>query len=96
VLAHQSQIVWNELGVHVNQYREAVLEYLRRMHLSATDPRGLAVIAREVGRQAQMAAMLDVFRLITFSYIFMAPLVFLLRKGTLQRGGPPAAVASDH
>jgi len=97
VLAHQSQILWNELGAHVNQYHAAVLEYLGRMHLPATDRRGLAVIAREVGRQAQMGAMLDVFKLITFSYLFMVPLVFLLKKSTTQRQGPiRIAAASDH
>jgi DHA2 family multidrug resistance protein len=94
VLAHQSQILWNELGAHVNQYHAALGEYLGRLHLSATDPRGLAVVAREVGRQAQMGAMLDVFKLITFSYVFLVPLVFLLRKGTPQRAGP--APAADH
>ena len=94
LLAHQSQILWNELGAHVNQYHAAVVDYLGRMHLGPTDRRGLAVIAREVGRQAQMGAMLDVFKLITFSYVFLVPLVFLLRKGTLQRAGP--APAADH
>jgi MFS transporter, DHA2 family, multidrug resistance protein len=93
VLAHQSQILWNELGAHVTQYQAGTIEYLRRMGLPPTDPRGLAVVAREVGRQAQMGAMLDVFKLITLSYVFMAPLVFLLRKGTLQRAPPPSA---DH
>jgi DHA2 family multidrug resistance protein len=94
VLAHQSQILWNELGAHVNQYHAALAEYLGRLHLAPTDPRGLAVVAREVGRQAQMGAMLDVFKLITFSYVLLVPLVFLLRKGTVQRAGP--APAADH
>ena len=44
LLAHQSQILWNELGVYVSQYHEALLDYMRRMHLSPTDPRGLAVV----------------------------------------------------
>ena len=61
-----------------------------------TDPRGLAVVAREVGRQAQMGAMLDVFKLITFSYLFMVPLVFLLKRSTTQRAGPVPAAAAEH
>jgi DHA2 family multidrug resistance protein len=93
LLAHQSQILWNELGVHVSQYHEALVEYMRRMHLSPTDPRGLAVVAYEVGRQAQMGAMLDVFKVITYSYLFMVPLVFLLKRSTTQRAGPVAAAA---
>jgi DHA2 family multidrug resistance protein len=95
VLAHQSQILWNELGAHVSQYQDALVAYMRRMHLQPTDPRGLAVVAREVGRQAEMGAMLDVFKLITLSYLFMVPLVFLLKKSTTQRAGP-VPVAADH
>src|SRR6185369_7925126 len=95
LLAHQSQILWNELGANVSQYREALVEYMRRLHLAPTDPRGLAVVARVVGQQAQMGAMLAVFKVITLSYLFMVPLVFLLKKSTTQRAGP-APVAADH
>ena len=49
------------------------------------------VVAREVGRHAQMGAMLDVFKFITFSYLFMVPLVFLLKRSTTQRAPPAAA-----
>jgi MFS transporter, DHA2 family, multidrug resistance protein len=94
LLAHQSQILWNELGAHVSQYHQALLDYMRQLNLRPTDPRGLAVVARVVGQQAQMGAMLDVFKLITLSYLFMVPLVFLLKKSTTQRAGPaPAADA---
>jgi DHA2 family multidrug resistance protein len=95
LLAHQSQIIWNELGANVSQYHEALLGYMRRLHLPPADPRGLAIVARVVGQQAQMGAMLDVFKLITWSYLFMVPLVFLLKKSTTQRSGP-APVAADH
>ena len=43
-----------------------------------------------------MGAMLDVFKLITFSYLFMVPLVFLLKKSTTQRAGPVPATATEH
>src|SRR3954470_18908791 len=95
LLAHQSQILWNELGAYVSQYHEALVDYMRRLRLPPTDPRGLAVVAREVGRQAQMGAMLDVFKLITLSYLAMVPLVFLLKKSTTQRAGP-AHPAVEH
>jgi len=96
LLAHQSQILWNELGAYVSQYQDALVSYMRRMHMQPNDPRGLAVVAREVGRQAQMGAMLDVFKLITFSYLFMVPLVFLLKKSTTQRAGPAPDAAAAH
>ena len=93
LLAHQSQVLWNELGAFVSQYREGLQDYMRHLGLAPTDPRGLAVVAREVGRQAQMGAMLDVFKVITWSYVFMVPLVFLLKRSTTQRAGSPAAAA---
>ncbi len=91
VLTHQTQVIWNELGAHVNVYRDAVAEYLSYLHLLPTDPRGLAILAREVDRQAQMGAMLDAFKLITLSYAFMLPLLFILRKSTTFGNKLPAA-----
>jgi DHA2 family multidrug resistance protein len=92
VMTHQSQIIWNELGAHITVYQGAVTEYLARLGLRPTDPRGLAIIAREIAAQAQMGALLDSFKLIAWSYAAMMPLVFLLRRST-TRTGAPAAVA---
>jgi DHA2 family multidrug resistance protein len=97
LLSHQSQVLWNELGAHVSQYHAAVGDYLRRLGLAPTDPRGLAVVAMEVGKQAQMGAMLAVFKVITWSYLFMVPLVFLLKRSTTQRAGPaPPGAGAEH
>ena len=41
-----------------------------------------------------MGAMLAVFRVITFSYVFLVPLVFLLKRSTTQRAGPVADAAA--
>ena len=70
----------NQLGAHVTVYQQEVFDYLRGLGLSPRDPRGLALIAREVAAQSQMIAMLDTFKFITLSYVFMAPLVLLLRR----------------
>lgn len=92
VMTHQTQIIWNELGAHINVYHEALIEYLRRLHLAPTDPRGLAIVAQQVATQAQLGAMLDVFKLITLSNVFMLPLLFLLQKSTIKKGAPAAAM----
>jgi DHA2 family multidrug resistance protein len=91
VMAHQAQINWNELGAHITMFQESLVDYLRRLHLSPRDPRGLAIVAREIGMQAQMVAMLDAFKMITVSYFFMAPLVLLLRKAARTTAAPPPA-----
>ena len=94
VMTHQAQIIWNELGAHVTMYQGAVVDYLARLGLRPTDPRGLALIAREIGMQAQMGALLDAFKLITWSYAFMLPLIFLLRRSTTVRAGASASAAA--
>ena len=89
-------MLWNELGAYVSQYHEALVDYMRRMHLSPTDPRGLAVVAHEVGRQAQMGAMLDVFKVITCSYIFMAAAGVPAEAQHHPAGRARAPPAADH
>jgi hypothetical protein len=49
--------------------------------LQATDPRALALLAGQVGQQAQMGAILDVFAVTAWSFLLMLPLVLLLKKG---------------
>jgi MFS transporter, DHA2 family, multidrug resistance protein len=80
LMTRQAQVIWNELGAHVNRYNPAFLEYLRSLHLSPTDPHALALVAAQVGRQAEMGAILDVFAVTAWSFLAMLPLVFLLRR----------------
>jgi DHA2 family multidrug resistance protein len=80
VMTRQDQVIWNELGAHINMYHSALTNYLGHLHMSATDPRGLAVVAQQVGVQARMGAILDAFKLITWSYVVLVPFVLLLKK----------------
>jgi DHA2 family multidrug resistance protein len=78
VLTRQTQVVWNELGGHINPYNPAVHRYFEQ--LGSADPHTVAILARQLGVQAEMIAMLDVFELITWSFILMLPLLFLMRR----------------
>jgi DHA2 family multidrug resistance protein len=80
IMSRQAQVMWNELGGHVTRYNHALIEYLRPLGLSPTDPHAMAVVAAQIGRQAEMAAMLDVFKVTTWSFLAMLPLVFLLKR----------------
>jgi DHA2 family multidrug resistance protein len=79
VLTRETQVAWNHLGGHVNPYNPALGPFLRQLGLSPDDPRALALLAQQVGQQAQMTAMLDVFVLIVWSFVLMLPLVLLLK-----------------
>jgi len=90
VLTRQAQVLWNELGANVNKFNSALQAYLAHLHLSPNDPHALAVIAQDLLRQAQIGAMLDVFKLTTWSFLLMLPLIFLLRRSR-PAAAPPAA-----
>jgi DHA2 family multidrug resistance protein len=81
LMTRQAQVLWNELGAHVTRYNHALTEYLRGLHLDPTDPRALALVAGQVGRQAQMGAIIDVFAVTAWSFLLMLPLVMLLKRG---------------
>ena len=81
IMTRQSQVIWNELGANVTRYNQAFIEYLRGLHLQPTDPKALALAASQVGQQAQMGAILDVFAVTAWSFLLMLPLVLLLRRG---------------
>jgi DHA2 family multidrug resistance protein len=80
LMTREAQVNWNELGAHITKFNPAVIEFLKPLHLAATDPRAAAVMAAQIGRQAQMNAMLDVFKVTAWSFIAMLPLVLLLRR----------------
>ena len=80
LMTRQAQVLWNELGANVTKYNHALIEYLRPLHLSPTDPHALAIVAGQIARQAEMGAMLDVFKITMWSFLAMLPLVMLLRR----------------
>jgi DHA2 family multidrug resistance protein len=80
LLTREAQVLWNELGAHVTRFNPALTEYLRPLHLSPTDPRALAILAAQIGQQAEMGAIIDVFKVTAWSFVAMFPLVFLLRR----------------
>ena len=91
LMTRQAQVIWNELGAHVTRFNPALIEYLRPLHLSPEDPRAMALVAAQIGQQAEMGAILDVFKVTTWSFLLMLPLVFLLRRSKRPGGAPPAA-----
>ena len=93
LLSRQGQVLWNELGGNLTRFNPAVQHYLRGLRLRPDDPKAVALMADQIARQAEMLAMIDVFQLITWSFVVMLPLVFLLKKQ--QAGGAPVAVAAE-
>ncbi|HEX5420838.1 MAG TPA: DHA2 family efflux MFS transporter permease subunit [Gammaproteobacteria bacterium] len=80
VLTRQTQVAWNTIGGHITLYNPALFDYLRSLGLSPTSPLGVGVATQALARQAQMVGMLDVFELITWSFVAMVPLLLLMRS----------------
>jgi MFS transporter, DHA2 family, multidrug resistance protein len=80
VLTRQAQVVWNELGANVHIGNAAVTQQLRGLGLDPSDPHGVALLAARVAQQSQIVALLDVFALITWSFLAMLPLILLMRR----------------
>ena len=91
LLAREAQVIWAELGAQVTPFSKALIEYLRPLHLTPRDPRAMPLIAQQIGRQAEMGAMLDVFKLTAWSFVLMLPLVMLLRRGRRATPAAPGA-----
>jgi DHA2 family multidrug resistance protein len=90
LMTRQTQVVWNELGANVTRFNHALADYLRPLHLSPTDPKALALIAQQVGQQAAIIAIVDVFYVTAWSFVAMLPLVLLLRTRKGSQPPPPA------
>ncbi len=80
VLTRQSQVLWNTLGGRISIYNPAYLAYMRALGLAPTSHAAIQVAGQQIAQQAEMAAMVDVFQLITWSFIAMAPLILLMRS----------------
>jgi len=94
VLTRQAQVIWNELGGHVTPYSASLADYLRPLGMFPGDPQGAALVTQQIARQAQMGATLDVFLLITWSFLIMLPLL-LLFKGSRNGGHASGAAAAS-
>ncbi|HQU15811.1 MAG: MFS transporter [Chromatiales bacterium 21-64-14] len=89
VMTRHAQIAWNQIGGHLQPFNPALYLYLDRLQLSPGDPRAAAVLGYELGRQAQMVALVDAFTLIAWSFVCMLPLVLLLRSSGRARTANP-------
>ncbi len=87
LLTREAQVSWNELGGYITKFNPAVVQYLRPLHLAPTDPHAIALLAAKIGEQAQMNALIDVFKLTAWSFVAMLPLVLLLRRAKKPAAG---------
>jgi MFS transporter, DHA2 family, multidrug resistance protein len=84
--ARTTQAQWSLLRGHIDPFNPAVHSYLQ--NAPAHVP-GIALLAKELGFQAQLTAFISSFWFITLSFLLMLPLVLLLRSGRTAGGAAP-------
>ncbi len=89
--ADRTQLHWNTLAGQVTPFNPAATAFLAPFHLTPDSAAGVARLASEVGRQAQMLAFQDAFLLTGVAAFAMLPVVLFM-----QRPRPGAAVAVVH
>jgi DHA2 family multidrug resistance protein len=91
VLTRQGQVLWNTLGGYVTPYNPAFGAYLRGLGLTPGDPLAAQLAAQQILQQAEITAMLDVFDLITWSFLAMLPLLLLMRRSARVAAPDPGS-----
>ena len=83
LLVRQTQIHFDNLVSHLSSFNPAVPSYLSAFSVLGLDfrsPGTIAVIAQEIGRQAEMLAFNDLFWILGWFAFAMLPLLFLMKR----------------
>lgn len=86
VLTRMTQVNWNRLGGHISPFNPALQRWLAAHHLNLHDSLTAQLLAGELGRQATMLGFVDAFWFITWSFLVLAPLLLLFRRGRGSAG----------
>jgi DHA2 family multidrug resistance protein len=77
--SRSTQQNWALLRGDITPYSATLHQYLAPLHLSPQDPQGIALAAKAVFYQAQSIAYIDSFTFATLNFVFMLPLLLLVR-----------------
>ena len=59
---------------------------LQSAHLKFSDPKTVQLLAQELIKQSQIVAFVNVYQFIVWSFIFMIPFIFLIKKTVRPAG----------
>jgi DHA2 family multidrug resistance protein len=92
--SRSTQENWALMRGEITPYSETLHQYLAPLHLGTQDTQGIALAARAVMYQSQSIAYIDSFWFSTLNFVFMLPLLLLVR--TPAKGAPaPTHVVAD-
>jgi DHA2 family multidrug resistance protein len=80
LFVRQGQVHWTNLINHINPFNPALAPYAATPGIDIHAPTTAAAAAREIARQAQMLAFVDLFWFIGLVTFAILPLLFLMKK----------------
>jgi DHA2 family multidrug resistance protein len=86
VLSRAGQYYWQQLGGHINPYNPALYDWLNGQQLGLANPLAAQLLGQELLRHSTMKAFLDVYWVITLSFLVVAPLLLIIRKPSVSLG----------
>jgi DHA2 family multidrug resistance protein len=80
LFVRQGQVHWTNLIAYISPYNPAVPPYLSSHGLNPQAPSSMVAVAREIARQAQMMAFVDLFWFIGLVTLAILPLVLMMKR----------------
>jgi DHA2 family multidrug resistance protein len=79
ILVEQTQINWNRLGGHINNFNPNLQHWLQTQNLQMTDPTVPMQLGKLLYTHANIIAYLDSYWLTTLGFLAIIPLIFLVK-----------------
>lgn len=95
VLTRHAQYAWHHLGAQLSPFNPAVEPYLNQLGMTLQSPQAPAILAKELGRQAQMIGFLDAYIFVTVAFAAMTPLVFIMKNPPPSRASTQPVPAGE-
>jgi MFS transporter, DHA2 family, multidrug resistance protein len=92
LFVRQGQVHWDNLIANISPYNPAVPSYLAALGLNPQSPGAMVSVAREIARQAQMMAFVDLFWFIGLFTFAILPLLFMMKRPAREGVFIPAHV----
>lgn len=85
IYSRHLQMAWNQIGGFIQPYNPQLIVYLNSLHVKMNDPLAITALSTELSQQAQMMSFINVFAFISFSFVLMFPLVFLIKRTKIDK-----------
>lgn len=80
VLSHETQVNWHDIGGHLKYNNTNLHVWLHAHHLLINNPKATILLSKSLAAQSAMNAFNDAYWFVTLIFLFMLPVVFIIKK----------------